>query len=298
MYTIKQAAQLSGVPTATLRAWERRYELPAPARSAGGYRLYDEAAVARFRFMQQLVQAGWAPRNAAAVALDGAEHLVELPTPAEFVAAVGAGLAPARRQALIAARFRAEPLPELIEDWLMPTLRELGEAWAQGRVTVWQEHAVASTVLRRLHVAFESTPNPVDGPLVLTGLPSGCHHEVGLAAFNVLARLAGLQVVYLGADLPEEAWVGAVAAHPPAAVVIAVPTEEDVPGARAALGALRKREGPDALGPAPLLLAGGGCQDAVADLAQGLGHSLTQAAASLRTALAAPEPSGGIDAHH
>lgn len=298
MYTIKQTAQLSGVPTATLRAWERRYELPAPARSAGGYRLYDEAAVARFRFMQQLVQAGWAPRNAAAVALDGAEHLVDLPTPAEFVAAVGAGLAPVRRQALIAARFRAQPLPEVIEDWLMPMLHELGEAWAQGRVTVWQEHAVASTVLRRLHVAFESTPNPMDGPLVLTGLPSGCHHEVGLAAFNVLARLAGLQVVYLGADLPEEACVGAVDAHPPAAVVIAVPTEADVPGARAALLALKEREGSDALGPTPLLLAGGGRQDAVADLAEGLGHSLTDAATQLRTALAATHPPRGRAVPH
>lgn len=287
MYTIKQVAQLSGVPTATLRAWERRYELPAATRSASGYRLYDEAAVARFRFMRQLVQAGWAPRNAATVALDGAGHAADLPSPQEFVAAVGAGLSPVRRQALVAARFRAQPLPEVIEGWLMPMLTELGNAWAQGRVTVWQEHAVASTVLRRLHVAFENTPNPADGPLVLTGLPSGCHHEVGLAAFNVLARLAGLQVVYLGPDLPEDAWVGAVPAHPPAAVVIAVPTQDDVAGARAALSALGRLSRTDALQTPPLLRAGGGRQADVADLAPGLGHSLTAAAEELRDTLTA-----------
>lgn len=41
MVTIKRAAELTGVPEHTLRAWERRYGLVAPARTDGGYRLYD-----------------------------------------------------------------------------------------------------------------------------------------------------------------------------------------------------------------------------------------------------------------
>ena len=33
MYTIKQAADLTGVPEASLRAWERRYGVAAPLRT-------------------------------------------------------------------------------------------------------------------------------------------------------------------------------------------------------------------------------------------------------------------------
>ena len=47
MYTIKEASSRSGVPVATIRAWERRYRAVEPARTASGYRLYDDEAVDR-----------------------------------------------------------------------------------------------------------------------------------------------------------------------------------------------------------------------------------------------------------
>ena len=100
MYTIKQAAELTGVPSATLRAWERRYPLPAPHRSPGGYRLYDDAALSRVRLIDRLVKAGWTPRNAAAMALHDSADVSSLPSPTEFVEAVAAGLAPGRREAV------------------------------------------------------------------------------------------------------------------------------------------------------------------------------------------------------
>ncbi len=66
MYTIKQAAIRSGVPVQLLRAWERRYGVVAPTRTASRYRLYDDAAIARLRAMRQLIDDGWAPSTAAA----------------------------------------------------------------------------------------------------------------------------------------------------------------------------------------------------------------------------------------
>ena len=58
MYTIKQAAIRSGVSVPLLRAWERRYGIVLPARTATGYRLYDDAALARLRTMRRLVDEG------------------------------------------------------------------------------------------------------------------------------------------------------------------------------------------------------------------------------------------------
>ena len=44
-YRINVVAELTGVPAATLRAWERRYGIPTPARTASSYRLYSDVDV-------------------------------------------------------------------------------------------------------------------------------------------------------------------------------------------------------------------------------------------------------------
>src|SRR3954452_24864387 len=44
--------------TTALRAWERRYDVLSPARSAGGQRLYTDADVERVRQVRRLVEAG------------------------------------------------------------------------------------------------------------------------------------------------------------------------------------------------------------------------------------------------
>src|SRR5689334_23492593 len=56
---------MTGIPADTLRMWERRYGVVEPARSDGGYRLYDENAVRRLAVMHALVSAGCSPRLAA-----------------------------------------------------------------------------------------------------------------------------------------------------------------------------------------------------------------------------------------
>ena len=65
MYTIRQAARLTGVSEASLRAWERRYGVVVPHRNDSGYRLYDEEALAAVSTMRRLVQDGWSPAEAA-----------------------------------------------------------------------------------------------------------------------------------------------------------------------------------------------------------------------------------------
>src|SRR5687768_2881208 len=70
MYTIREASSRAGVSSELLRAWERRYGIVTPRRTAAGYRLYDEAAIARIRAMRSLVDDGWTP-SAAAASLSG-----------------------------------------------------------------------------------------------------------------------------------------------------------------------------------------------------------------------------------
>ena len=57
--TIGQLAREAGVNVQTVRYYERRRLLPAPARRASGYRAYDAAALARLRFIRRAQELGF-----------------------------------------------------------------------------------------------------------------------------------------------------------------------------------------------------------------------------------------------
>ena len=252
MYNIKQAAARAGVTVPVLRAWERRYGIVNPARSSGGYRLFDEDSVARVRTMRTLVDEGWSPSSAAAAILDGSvpvsdqQPAVPIGSPSSPAASPGSsGIGPAEASAIVerfleAAQalqpdaiagvlddvFARGSFERVATDLLFPALDALGEAWAAGRVTVAGEHMASSAVQRRLGQALEAA-GAADGRAgrVVVGLPPGGRHELGALAFAVAARRAGLPVTYLGADLPMDDWLAAAAGA--SAAVIGVITARD-----------------------------------------------------------------------
>ena len=243
MYTISEAADRAGISVELLRAWERRYGIVAPRRTAAGYRLYDEAAIGRVRAMRGLVDEGWTPSAAAASLRDVAD--ADLPS-------VPRGLAMARRprprppssssascrprrpwtpppcSAVLdemGARASFEPM---IDRYLFPALRALGDAWQAGDVSVAAEHAASAAVARWIGAAYDAAgTNRLDARPVLVGLPPGARHELAALAFATAARRAGLTVHYLGADLPATEWMRAARSTDASVAVIGVPTTAD-----------------------------------------------------------------------
>ena len=51
IYNLKAVVQETGIKPDTLRAWERRYGLPEPQRTASGHRLYTERDVATLKWL-------------------------------------------------------------------------------------------------------------------------------------------------------------------------------------------------------------------------------------------------------
>lgn len=289
MYTVGRAAELTGVPTGTLRKWEQRYGVVAPVRSEGNYRLYDDEAVRRLTVMRSLVEAGWSAKEAARhVSADvaAAEAEVVRPGPAGVAANPGTDelivcaqdFDVPRLERVLREAFTQPDVVSVVDDWLLPSLVVLGRAWQRGLVSVAGEHFVTAAVHRRLASAFQAmAPAPSGGPRVVVGLARGSQHELGVLAFALVLRSRGVAVTYLGANLPLEAWVGAVRLVAPAAVVLAVPTLEDLPAVREATEALQAI--------APVLL-GGAFQDEV-EGPERLGHQAGAAAAALATRLGA-----------
>jgi methanogenic corrinoid protein MtbC1 len=106
-------------------------------------------------------------------------------------------------------------------------------------------------VHRRLSSAFEAAGSSSRGPAVVVGLPSGSQHDLGALAFATAIRRRGLDILYLGADVPVDSWEVAVRSRAARAAVLAVVTPADRPAALAVAERLLNHD------VAPIVCSGG-----------------------------------------
>ncbi|HET7421214.1 MAG TPA: MerR family transcriptional regulator [Candidatus Dormibacteraeota bacterium] len=64
VYSIGAVARMLDIPTATLRAWEDRYQLITPGRSAGAQRLYSRKQVEQLRHIKTQMESGMSAADA------------------------------------------------------------------------------------------------------------------------------------------------------------------------------------------------------------------------------------------
>lgn len=294
MYSIGHVAEQVGISPATLRAWERRYAIVSPKRTAGDYRVYSRDDLRLLHVMKRLIDEGWSSSFAAREAMRQRDlitadplpvpspasmaadpHLEQTDIPDQFVTAA-TSLDARRLDALLDVVFASGSFETAAASRLFPALRALGDAWESGRVTVAGEHLASNAVSRRLAAAYDAAASAGSGAPVVMGLAPGSRHDLGLLAFAVAARRRGLDVRYLGADVPLADWVAASAGPTgTAAVVVAVPTAADVPAATEVIDALRSQS------PGLVVAAGGAEQDRVPDGVVRLGHDIGRAAQTL-----------------
>jgi len=285
VYTVKHVAAMTGIPADTVRMWERRYGVVEPARSTGGYRMYDESSVRRLAAMRALVSAGWSPRRAAEQVKGGTGTVAPQPgddEPSEAVARIAADGRPSlvplareldaqRLETTLTQVFASAPFEELVDEWLMPALAELGAAWRANTVSVGGEHFVSAGLQRHVAGVLANARPPAGAPRVLTGLARASRHELGILAFAATLRRADLDVVYVGSDLPTQSWVETAWATGAQAVVLSAPTAEDVPGVRDTVAAI------SAGAPTVGIYVGGQHQHEVGKQVQPLGHQIVPA---------------------
>ena len=208
-YRIQSVARLTGISTATLRAWERRYHLVAPGRTTKGYRLYTDDDVARLARIKAMLDDGLRIGEA----VDRVRRLTPSLLPAdatrpEEVAAASEAILSALlamdRAAAVQAYDRLAFVPPLrrVDEVLLPVLNQVGELWACGEGNIAQEHFASAFIRERLAALMEALDVPGPGPeAVCAGLP-GEHHEFGLIAAALHLAARGWKVTYLGPDLP------------------------------------------------------------------------------------------------
>jgi DNA-binding transcriptional MerR regulator len=228
---IGEFARRVGVSAELLRAWERRYGLLAPVRSAGGFRLYTDEDAERVARMRRALDDGLSAAQAARVAL------AEPPRPA----APTDGLRDAVARLMEAIRGFDEPgvhavldeclaafaLESVVRDLLIPTLVQVGDEWARGKLLISQEH-FASNVIRGRLLSLARLWGRGQGPLALLACVSGEGHDISLLMFGLLLRSYGWRILFLGADTPVATMIETVTATEPAVMVLATFNPEHV----------------------------------------------------------------------
>ena len=224
---IGQLAKRTGASPELLRAWEQRYGLLQPTRTAGGFRLYSADDEARVQRMQSLVSSGLAAAQAARLILSGGEpapHTVSgSATSLEDAAGnLAASLDRLDEQAANTALdrlFSAYTVETVLRDVVLPYLHRLGERWEAGEVSVAQEH-FASNLIRGRLLGLAQGWGQGQGPGAILACVPGEQHELGLLAFGVALRRRGWRITYLGTDSPIDAVTDIAPSLAPTVVVL------------------------------------------------------------------------------
>lgn len=226
----------TGLSKDTLRVWERRYGFPQPLRDAAGDRVYPPEQVERLQLIRRLLDAGQRPGKV--VGLDKEALLAQIartaaqPAPATALPPVASGQPEqgvqlealldtigahdpqALRHALTHAQLRMG-LAAFVTDLVAPLATAVGQAWAQGRFEIFEEHLfteVITGVLRHAIVTLTPTPAPLGPTVLLTTLPQEMH-GLGLLMVEALLVLEGCNCISLGTQTPLGDVVQAANAH-------------------------------------------------------------------------------------
>ena len=220
---IGELSRRTGVSPELLRAWERRYGLLEPVRSQGGLRLYRPSDLERVLRMQQHLADGLAAAEAAVLAAeteDGSEGLAfDFARVRNDLGSALEAFDESAAQAILDSVISAATLDTTLSEIVLPYLRELGERWEQGEITVAQEH-FASAVLRGRLLGLARGWGRGFGPKAMLACLPDEQHDLGLIAFGLARRARGWRIAYLGGDVPIESVVSAARAVDPSFVVI------------------------------------------------------------------------------
>jgi MerR family transcriptional regulator, light-induced transcriptional regulator len=204
----------TGLSKDVLRVWERRYGFPVPERDVHGERLYPADQVERLRLIKRLMDQGHRPGKLVGAQSEDLELLsAQRPRPA----ASGPGGGADKREELMALLrlhdatgyysalqqcLARQGLQRFVQDTVAVLARDVGAAWEEGRIEVFEEHLFTELTKRLLRQAISGLPAPGSAPRVLLTTVPDEPHVLGLLMIEALLALEGAECVPLGTQMP------------------------------------------------------------------------------------------------
>jgi len=219
IYNAKAVTRQTGVTPATLRAWERRYGVLLPDRTAGGHRLYSARDIAAIKWLREHIEQGMTISRAVALLqhqLGRAELapqvqvLTEAPQPARSLDTIRTDLYEAlidfdeaTADVVLSEAYSLHPIEAVCVNVIQAILAQLGDDWVNGKITVAHEHFAANYLRRKLLALIDTGPSTRPGTIAIGAAPADMH-EMGILLLSIFLRRRGWHVVYLGQAVPLE----------------------------------------------------------------------------------------------
>lgn len=244
-FNLKAVVRETGLKHDTLRAWERRYGLPQPQRTSGGHRLYTQRDIEILKWLVARQQEGLSISRAVdmwrQLEADNQDPLqavstttptsVNTLTTTEGSSAINdlceaweaACMAFDEQEAeqILTQAFALYPPEVVCFELLLKAMSSIGDGWHAGKVTVQQEHFASALAIRRLEALLAATPPPTRPGRVLIGCPSQEEHIFSPLLITLLLRRQGLEVIYLGANVPVNRLENTISTTKPHLVILA-----------------------------------------------------------------------------
>jgi DNA-binding transcriptional MerR regulator len=211
-YTLHELEKLTGILAATIRVWERRYNILKPKRTNTKRRWYDDDDLRRLINISIIYHSGI---KISKIAKYSEPELVEkvMSLTRDSV------ISDTHIKSLIVAMlsFNGNSVNEILlssvinigfeetfSSVVFPFLRRIGILWQTGSANTGAEHFITNILRGKLIDAFDSLP-PANDPKrkrVIMFLPDNELHEMGLLFYSYLIRKWGHEVLYLGQATP------------------------------------------------------------------------------------------------
>jgi MerR family transcriptional regulator, light-induced transcriptional regulator len=238
VFNTRAVARETGVPADTFRAWERRYGVPHPKRTAGLHRLYSDRDIAIIRWLrdrtaegvnisqavQMLATAIESEPEMAAGAARPLDHLRE-----EMVLAL-TNFDALGSERLLGEAFALYPFEAVLLDFLQPVMVEIGERWRQNQINVVAEHFASQFVRRKLAGLLSVFEGSARGATIIVGCAPEELHDLGTLLAALFLTRRGWRVIYLGAQVPHADLIATAQTLKPALVCLSAATVETALG--------------------------------------------------------------------
>lgn len=222
-YSVKQAAELTGLTLNQVRLWERRYHLVEPQRAANGYRLYSQEDLDILRYARRETQKGVSiqliaeqiekDRDAVIKTLRDEKRITprkvfasdprRLPNYDLMLHAVSNG-DPLKFERLLIQAQAGKNFAEALRTVDLPILARIGDLTTRKEINIASSHLASAIIRRRIlsHVQNLGVPRGAR-PVLLTCAPND-YHELGLLCCMLELTQQLIPTLYLGPNVPLE----------------------------------------------------------------------------------------------
>jgi DNA-binding transcriptional MerR regulator len=210
-FTIKDLENLSGIKAHTIRIWEQRYSFLRPQRTSTNIRYYTNEELKIVLNIALLNKYGYKISHIdkmssqevreKIVALSHIEAQQERLVNDLLQYMIDLDLE--RFEDLLDNYIMAKGIDKAISFLIFPFLDKIGILWQASHIHPAQEHVVTNIIRQKLIVGIESVVSHISiNRKVILFLPEGEYHELGLLYTYYLLKSRGVQVIYLGANVP------------------------------------------------------------------------------------------------